>query len=373
MAPMFLVLLLGISATLALEQRQNLTFPLAISTWSFVEAVRSARRALESGRSAVDAVVEGCSTCERLQCDGSVGYGGSPDESGETTLDAMVMDGVWYVSSRSIPGILWFSREILQTTMNAGAVGSLRFVRDAAIAAKLVLLHTEHTLLVGDQASKFAISMGLQGPVNLSTDESLGKTRSWLGNSCQPNFWKDVVPDSKLSCGPYQTSPPSPPLEAKLGCGGDSTSLSRGISSHNHDTISMAAIDKEGNIAVGTSTNGATHKIPGRVGDGPIVGAGAYADSEVGACGATGDGDVMMRFLPCYQVVESMRRGMTPQQAADDAIARIRRKYPDFVGALFAINRQLEHASACHGWTFRYSVWSKGMDDVEVITVLPSD
>ncbi|XP_024531094.1 probable isoaspartyl peptidase/L-asparaginase 3 isoform X3 [Selaginella moellendorffii] len=259
------------------------------------------------------------------------------------------------------------------TTMNAGAVGSLRFVRDAAIAAKLVLLHTEHTLLVGDQASKFAISMGLQGPVNLSTDESLGKTRSWLGNSCQPNFWKDVVPDSKLSCGPYQTSPPSPPLEAKLGCGGDSTSLSRGISSHNHDTISMAAIDKEGNIAVGTSTNGATHKIPGRVGDGPIVGAGAYADSEVGACGATGDGDVMMRFLPCYQVVESMRRGMTPQQAADDAIARIRRKYPDFVGALFAINRQLEHASACHGWTFRYSVWSKGMDDVEVITVLPSD
>ncbi|EFJ20350.1 hypothetical protein SELMODRAFT_108968, partial [Selaginella moellendorffii] len=328
-------------------------FPLAISTWSFVEAVRSARRALESGRSAVDAVVEGCSTCERLQCDGSVGYGGSPDESGETTLDAMVMDG---------------------TTMNAGAVGSLRFVKDAAMAAKLVLLHTEHTLLVGDQASKFAISMGLQGPVNLSTDESLGKTRSWVGNSCQPNFWKDVVPDSKLSCGPYHTSPPSPPLEAKLGCGGDSTSLSRGISSHNHDTISMAAIDKARNIAVGTSTNGATHKIPGRlVGDGPIAGAGAYADSEVGACGATGDGDVMMRFLPCYQVVESMRRGMTPQQAADDAIARIRRKYPDFVGALFAINRQLEHAGACHGWTFRYSVWSKGMDVVEVITVLPSD
>jgi len=84
------------------------------------------------------------------------------------------------------------------------------------------------------------------------------------------------------------------------------------MSQYNHDTIGMVAIDKQGNVVSATSTNGANHKIAGRVGDSPIMGAGSYADSEVGGCGATGDGDVMMRFLPCYQAIESMRNGKTP-------------------------------------------------------------
>lgn len=126
-----------------------------------------------------------------------------------------------------------------------------------------------------------------------------------------------------------------------------------------------------GHIAVGTSTNGATFKIPGRVGDGPIAGSSAYAIDEVGACCATGDGDIMMRFLPCYQVVESMRLGMEPKLAAKDAITRIARKFPDFLGAIVALNKKGEHAGACHGWTFKYSVKSPAMKDVEVFTVLP--
>jgi N4-(beta-N-acetylglucosaminyl)-L-asparaginase len=130
-------------------------------------------------------------------------------------------------------------------------------------------------------------------------------------------------------------------------------------------------IGQRGRIAAGTSTNGASHKIPGRVGDGPIVGAAAYADDDVGACGATGDGDVMMRFLPCYQVVESMRQGMDPASAAKDAIARIRRKYPSFIGAVFAVNRLGVHAGACHGWLFQYSVQDATMNDVQVFTVHP--
>ncbi|KAM3388987.1 hypothetical protein ACQJBY_011244 [Aegilops geniculata] len=107
------------------------------------------------------------------------------------------------------------------------------------------------------------------------------------------------------------------------------------------------------------------------VGDGPIPGSSAYGDDEVGACGATGDGDIMMRFLPCYQVVESMRLGMEPRDAAVDAISRIARKYPDFVGAVFALNKKGVHAGACHGWTFQYSVRNSSMQDVEVITVTP--
>lgn len=257
--------------------------------------------------------------------------------------------------------------------MELGAVAAMRYVKDGIKAARLVMQYSEHTLLVGEQASAFAISMGLPGPMNLSSKESLHKWTKWKENDCQPNFRKNVFPTNR--CGPYhpkekfdfgETSCPSVYLVETT------TRKISPINIHNHDTISMAVIDKMGHVAVGTSTNGATFKIPGRVGDGPIPGSSAYADDEVGACGATGDGDIMMRFLPCYQVVESMRQGMEPKVAAEDAISRIARKFPDFVGAVIAVNKNGVHAGACHGWTFQYSVRLPGLDDVEVFTVMPS-
>lgn len=329
-------------------------FPVVVSTWPFVDAVGAAWRTLDSGRSAVDAVVDGCSACEVLRCDGTVGPGGSPDENGESTIDALVMNG-------------W--------TMEVGAVGAMRYVKDGIKAAKLVMEHTEHTFLVGERASEFAISMGLPGPFNLSSTESLNMWNKWKTNSCQPNFWKNVIP--KNDCGPYYPLNEASELyylstmREFSGRVDDPTSKSSCISRGNHDTIALAAIDGDGHIAVGTSTNGATFKVPGRVGDGPIAGSSAYADDEVGACGATGDGDIMMRFLPCYQVVESMRQGMEPIDAAKDAINRIARRYPEFVGAVFALNKSGAHAGACHGWTFQYSVRTRAMKDVEVFTVTP--
>ncbi|XP_016473606.2 putative isoaspartyl peptidase/L-asparaginase 3 [Nicotiana tabacum] len=340
--------LLLFSMVLASEIGSTLEYPVVISTWPFLEAVRAAWRAVDSGFSAVDAVVEGCSACEKLRCDGTVGPGGSPDENGETTIDAMVMNGV---------------------TMEVGAVAAMRYVPEGIKAAKLVLEYTKHTMLVGDQASAFAISMGLPGPINLSSVESTEKWMKWKENYCQPNFWKNVTPGD--NCGPYHPNGPSIGrcLMANELQPNEFGSVNVGL--HSHDTISMAVIDQVGRIAVGTSTNGATFKIPGRVGDGPIAGSSAYADSEVGACGATGDGDIMMRFLPCYQVVESMRLGMEPKLAAKDAISRIARKYPGFIGALFAVNKSGIHAGASHGWTFQYSVRNPGMKDVEVFTVHP--
>uniref|UniRef100_A0A0E0KTJ3 beta-aspartyl-peptidase n=1 Tax=Oryza punctata TaxID=4537 RepID=A0A0E0KTJ3_ORYPU len=363
-------------------------FPVVVSTWPFREAVRAAWEVVSAsggaGGSAVDAVVAGCSACEVLRCDGTVGPGGSPDENGETTLDALIMDG---------------------TTMEIGAVAAMRYVKDGIKAAKLVMDHTEHTFLVGEKATSFAISMGLAGPADLSSPESIEKWTIWRRNHCQPNFWKNVVPAG--SCGPYHPiDVPSGEskasakrvLERTQGdiCQGlfepnnllePMNSRLKSVTRHNHDTISMAVIDKMGRVAAGTSTNGATFKIPGRVGDGPIPGSSAYADDEVGACGATGDGDIMMRFLPWLEtpgidlnieiikfkqtVVESMRRGMEPRDAAIDAILRIARRYPDFVGAVFAINKKGVHAGACHGWTFQYSVRNSSMQHVEVITVAP--
>lgn len=326
-------------------------YPLVVSTWPFREAVRAAWRAVGKGAAAVDAVVEGCSACEELRCDGTVGPGGSPDENGETAIDAMIMNGV---------------------TMEVGAVAAMRYVPDGIQAARLVMQYTKHTMLVGDQASAFAISMGLPGPMNLSSKDSIEQWIKWKENKCQPNFRKNVFPAD--TCGPYN------PMGNGESTGKMTCLLPKVVETDepvsfvdrkNHDTIAMAVIDRMGHIAAGTSTNGATFKIPGRVGDGPIAGSSAYADTEVGACGATGDGDIMMRFLPCYQVVESMRLGMEPKLAAKDAISRITRKYPDFIGAVFAVNKVGVHAGACHGWTFQYSVRSPGMDDVEVFTVLP--
>lgn len=347
-SPLLLLLLFQVTERVAGESG---LYPLVVSTWPFLEAVERAWSAVNNGYSAVDSVVEGCSACEELRCDGTVGPGGSPDENGETTIDAMVMDGV---------------------TMEVGAVAAMRYIKDGIKAARLVMRHTKHTLLVGEKASAFSISMGLPGPTDLSSLESIEKWNKWKENNCQPNFWKNVVPVN--TCGPYHSN--GLLLIAERTCPGDNPTRAVELRSnhfgiHSHDTISMAVIDKVGHIAVGTSTNGASFKIPGRVGDGPIAGSSAYADSDIGACGATGDGDIMMRFLPCYQVVESMRLGMKPKDAAKDAISRIARKFPDFVGAIFAVNKNGTHAGACHGWTFQYSVRSPKMHSAEVFTVLP--
>ncbi|CAM8944856.1 hypothetical protein QQ045_013896 [Rhodiola kirilowii] len=347
----FFVLLIFTQAVAVQEETQNSIYPIVVSTWPFVEAVRAAWTAADSGFSAVDSVVEGCSACEELGCDGTVGPGGSPDERGETTLDALIMNGA---------------------TMEVGAVAAMRHVKDGIRAAKLVMLHTKHTLLVGQRASEFALSMGLPGPTNLSSPESKAKWTAWKDNHCQPNFRKNVIPID--DCGPYhakQTFRHTDEICPTHNIMGATGQRSSHIDVYNHDTIAMAVIDKMGDIGVGTSTNGASFKIPGRVGDGPIVGSSAYADNEIGACGATGDGDIMMRFLPCYQVVESMRLGMEPELAAKDAILRIAKRFPDFVGAVFAVNKFGIHAGACHGWTFQYSVRRPEMKDVEIFTVVP--
>jgi N4-(beta-N-acetylglucosaminyl)-L-asparaginase len=133
----------------------------------------------------------------------------------------------------------------------------------------------------------------------------------------------------------------------------------------------MAAIDASGSVAAGASTNGAIFKVPGRVGDGAVPGGGAYADSAVGACGATGDGDVHLRFLPCYQVVEHMRQGMGPLEAAEAAVARIAKRVPTYVGAVFAVDRHGAHGAACHGWTFAYAFRDASSEGTQVVQVQP--
>lgn len=335
--------------TLLLPQTQAILTPppLIINTWSgpFTAATDAAFLALTSSPQspslALDAAQAGCQTCQANQCDTTVGFGGSPDESCETTLDALIMDG---------------------QTLNAGAVANLRRVKDAVGVARHVLDYTRHTLLAGEQATQFALENGF-AEESLSTEDSLRVCHEWRSNHCQPNYRSNVLPNPLSSCGPY--SPNSNITSSES----DIPPKSTEINDPSHDTLSLIALSPTGPLATCTTTNGASHKIPGRVGDGPIPGSGSYADSQAGACAATGDGDLMMRLLPCYQAVESLRRGMTPLEAARDAVRRIIARFPGARTGIVVVDLKGEHAGAGSGWEFTYSYRGGEMERAEVVVV----
>ncbi|KAH7711822.1 N(4)-(Beta-N-acetylglucosaminyl)-L-asparaginase [Aphelenchoides avenae] len=205
----------------------------------------------------------------------------------------------------------------------------------------------------------------------LETEKSKRTHEDWLAKTCQPNFWKNVEPNPRDTCGPYK--PLSPAATYAFHAGNE---VNQDISSSNHHSIGIVVIDGDGNVSAGTSTNGARNKIPGRVGESPIPGAGAFVDNDVGGAVGTGDGDVMMRCGPAVVAVEAMHRGSSPLKAAEIAISRIKRFYPGFPGAIVAAHKNGTHGAACSGMsTFGYSVvgptdWMKARSEkVRVITV----
>lgn len=187
----------------------------------------------------LDAVESGITQCENDRPDGSVGPGNHPDENGEVTQDAMIMDG---------------------PSHDVGAVVCLRNISNPIQVARKVLDNTKHSLLAGELATQFAVQMGFKRE-SLVSNDSINSFNEWKNNNCQPNFWKQsnhkLSPDPSSSCGPYH--------EDGRASGHKSVASNdiKSDCSDNHDTIGMIAIDKRGDIVVGTSTNGATHKIPG--------------------------------------------------------------------------------------------------------------
>ncbi|CAH0480339.1 unnamed protein product [Peronospora belbahrii] len=327
-----------------------------INTWPFVNATRAGFEALRrsSSRShALDAITRGCNRCEVDQCDFTVGYGGSPDSSGETTLDAMILDG---------------------STMEMGAVAQLRRVKPAIEVARAVMEHSSHSILAGDGALAFAKMMGFE-ETPLDTPHSREIYQSWLDSNCQPNYFRNVVRQN-TSCPPYK--PLMSQREVYTELQGESflrssrnAAVERLISRGNHDTIGMVVLAENGHMAAGTSSNGAMHKIAGRVGDAAVPGAGAYVDSSIGGAAATGDGDVMMRFLPSFFAVQEMKRGTHPRKACEHALHRIAAVYPHFLGGMVCMNRFGEYGGAGYGWEFAYSVQASWMSEPEVIHVSP--
>jgi N4-(beta-N-acetylglucosaminyl)-L-asparaginase len=341
------------------------TRPVAVNTW-FETTTSTAFGLLANGSSALDAAELGCQACEDARCDGTVGWGGSPDSTGETTLDALIMDG---------------------SSMDVGAVGDLRRVRHAIAAARKVLHYTTHTLLAGEAATNFSVMMGL-AEQDLHSQESVWAFGNWTAQACQPNFVQNVL-SGNSSCPPWTPIPtPSytPVARAaavKVAGAAAGAAVAPGAaapsgrsrpvpaSERDHDTVGLCTLDLAGNLAVGVSSNGANHKVAGRIGDAPIVGAGGYASNEAGCAAATGDGDITMRFLPAYQAVENMRRGMAPAEACADAVRRIAKFYAVFELGLVCLGADGEIGAASHGWTFTFCSASPDSAGQAVCTKVP--
>jgi len=325
--------------------------PIVVNTWPFKEATKAAWAVLSGPNrgSALDAVEQAGSACERLQCDRTVGFGGSPDENCETTLDAVIMDG---------------------DSLNVGGVADLRNISQAMRVARLVLDRTSHSLLAGFHATQFATSMGFK-PSDLSTEESRKMCEDWKNSNCQPNFW---IPP-KASCAAVHRYGNSNSNVLNSGVPGSRKHSEDHRFRHrmSHDTISIIALDINGSIASGSTTNGLSHKIPGRVGDAALSGGGSYSDSLVGGCGSTGNGDIHLRFLLCYQAVENMRMGMSPQEAAVKAIMRIISRIGEsYQGALVTLDTKGNIGAAAHGWQFSYSYQNASTGGIPMVVNVES-
>ena len=272
--------------------------PVVIATWPHLPATAEAMRVIKENGRAVAAVEMGTRVVEADPTDTSVGLGGLPDRSGVVTLDACIMD----------------------ETGNAGSVTYLKNVLHPISVARKVMEDTPHVMLSGEGALAFARQYDFE-EVDLLTDSSKVIFETWLATQEDPK-----------------------------------------VDADQHDTIGMLAIDQNGNISGACTTSGAAYKIPGRVGDSPIIGAGLFVDNEVGAATATGLGELVMKTLGSFLVVELMRNGASPQAACEEAVRRIAKKHlsgmdePPQVGFI-AINKKGEHGAFALSEGFKYTIY----------------
>jgi N4-(beta-N-acetylglucosaminyl)-L-asparaginase len=254
--------------------------PIAVSSANGLAAVTKAMELMKAGHDPLDAAVAGVAIVEADPSDHSVGYGGIPNEDGIVELDAAVMHG---------------------PTHGGGAVASLRNIMHPAAVARLVMKRTDHCLLVGEGALRFARAHGVP-EIDLLTEEA---RKIWM-------YWKETnsKDDDRIPPPPEELDPVVKEFF------GDKYI-------REHGTIHLSALDTHGDLGCCTTTSGLYYKIPGRVGDSPILGAGLFLDNEVGSAGSTGRGEANLLNLSSHTIVEAMRRGASPKDATLEACKRI--------------------------------------------------
>ena len=282
-----------------------------------VTCVEKAFMLITQGSDVLDALVTGVNILELDPEEDSVGYGGLPNAEGVVQLDSSCMHG---------------------PRKQAGAVAALEGVRTPSLVAKAVLEQTDHHLLVGKGAQEFAHNLGFKIEDDLNTEHSRHLWLEWKRRT-DPNHYLD--PQHRAEAG-YRAA-----LQMA-----DEGLLRR---EHLWGTINCDGISPKGEICGVTTTSGLSWKIPGRVGDSPILGAGLYVDGDVGAAGSTGRGEANLYNLSSFLIVESMRRGASPKDAGMDALRRVAantiekrlrndRGLPAFDLTFYILNRKGDYA-----------------------------
>jgi N4-(beta-N-acetylglucosaminyl)-L-asparaginase len=306
--------------------RPAASLPVVIASANGMAAAAKAREMIEAGADALDAVVAGVNLVEDDPADDTVGYGGLPNEDGVVELDSCVMHG---------------------PTGRGAGVAALRNIRFASRVAKTVMERSDHVLIVGDGALRFAKAHGFREE-ELLTDSAREKWLKWKETLSTQDDWL-------------------PPHDAETR---DIGALAREIARPT-GTINCCAVDRSGNVSGVTTTSGLAFKIPGRVGDSPILGAGLYVDNEVGAAGSTGRGEANLLACSSVIIVEAMRGGASPEEAclrACERIARMTRMKrlldakgrPVFNVSFYAVTTRGEHGGASLWSGIRYAVNTGG-------------
>jgi N4-(beta-N-acetylglucosaminyl)-L-asparaginase len=309
--------------------------------------VHEAFERMTRGEDLLDALVAGVAICELDPLDDSVGYGGLPNADGVVQLDASCLHG---------------------PKRRAGAVAALEGVRIPAAVARAVLNETDHHLLVGAGAQAFARNIGFSIEDDLNTENS---RRKWLE-------WKRRI-DPEHYLDPQRQSAAADRARRQM--------IDEGLLDRErvYGTIHCNGLNAAGELCGVTTTSGLAWKIPGRVGDSPILGAGLYVDGAVGAAGSTGRGEANLFNLSSFLVVEEMRRGAHPKDAAVAALRRIKaatvekrllnsRGEPSFGVKFYALNAKGQHAgvSMYGGADVAYAVCSEnGPETLPMEALLP--
>jgi N4-(beta-N-acetylglucosaminyl)-L-asparaginase len=271
--------------------------PVIISSANGVHALDKGMDILKKGGDTLDAVVAAVTVVEDDPNDDSVGYGGLPNEEGEVELDASVMHG---------------------PTHRAGSVASVRRIKNVARLAKTVMERTNHVMLVGDGARRFAVAEGFE-EMNLLTEHS---RKIWLAWKASSSFnWRPGIDSPEWKEKMSVIFDDTPEDRALLAYAGQVIAHPR------TGTIPCMAVNEKGDISATTTTSGLSWKIPGRVGDSPIIGAGCCVDNEVGAAGSTGKGEENIKISGGHTIIEMMRQGKSPTDACLEALRRIAKNY----------------------------------------------
>jgi N4-(beta-N-acetylglucosaminyl)-L-asparaginase len=313
--------------------------PLIISSANGVHALDRGMDILKKGGDTLEAVVTAVSVVEDDPNDDSVGFGGLPNEEGEVELDACCMHG---------------------PTGRAGSVASVRRIKNVSRLAKTVMERTNHVMIVGEGAHRFAVAEGFQD-MSLLTERS---RLAWLAWKASTSFnWRPGIDSPEYvqqsSIEEYNQHIAAlfdtPEKQAWL------PHVQSVIADPPTGTIPCMAVDAKGDISATTTTSGLAWKIAGRVGDSPIIGAGCFVDNEVGAAGSTGKGEENIKISGGHTIVEMMRRGKSPSEACLEAMSRVAHNYKNdkkrlatFHLYFYAINKDGMHGAA--------SLWRPGYE-----------